>query len=100
MNNNSGETVISPLEIESKEVNLKKGLLLEDTLNSKPMIKPIEGPRASVASTNATELASEEFTEPEYHDTYRDCIKRLIGNCFVGIFIDSLRSGVLGSDNN
>ena len=85
----------------------EKALLSEKDIlpECKPLTKSLVDMDLDKNDMNATEstVASSDFipsdqslsSDSEYHDSLYSCTKRLMKNCFIGLFIDSVRSGVL-----
>jgi len=97
MNEESITLPMGNLEIDCSEATLKKSLLAEAALESSTSDNHKQNPKPSVSSTQPSEYQEEEYEEDEYHDTFCACLKRLLTNCCLGVFIDSLKSGVLGT---
>ena len=89
--------------------NTEKALLSEKELlaECKPLTKSLVDMDLDKNDMNAPELtaASSNYipsdqslslsSDSEYHDSFYSCTKRLMKNCFIGLFVDSVRSGVL-----
>lgn len=100
MNMNDPDPIGHALEIDSGSLFLNKGLLSEDSLKHTYINSVKEQKKESIASTNPSEVQERLEREPEYHDTCCACLKRLIMNCVIGVFIDSLKTGILGNQTS
>lgn len=100
MNQTSAEHIGSNLESVSPQKMLREGLLAELAPIPEYISPNVEEIKPQVQIEVPVEQPDPiEFEEP-YHDTYWECIKRLVINCVIGLFMDPIKLSIYEIDLN
>jgi hypothetical protein len=100
MNQPSIELERVNVEAASPQKMLREGLLAE-TAPAPEYIAPIMAEQKPEAQNEVVLEQPDpiEFEEP-YHDTYWECVKRLVINCVIGLFMDPIKLSIYEIDLN
>ncbi len=90
----------SHIESASPQKMLRQGLLAELAPVPEYIAPNIEENKPQVQNEVIVEQPDPiEFEEP-YHDTYWECVKRLVINCVIGLFMDPIKLSIYEIDLN